>query len=203
MKPNFALNLSFEGIGLLHRSEGGWLLVGEVSLDADDLAAELSELRSKAKALAPRGLKTKLVIPNEQIRYIALEAPSDADDTEARVRGALDGATPYALDDLVYDWAATEGVVTVAAVARETLEEAETFAQEHRFNPFSFVALPAEDSFAGEPFFGLTAHAAGVLDNAEAFEPDEAPIRIMGAAHMPDPDTTVAETGPAAADTDA
>ena len=42
MKPNFTLSLSFDGIRLLHRTSGGWQLVGEVALDSADLAAELA-----------------------------------------------------------------------------------------------------------------------------------------------------------------
>ena len=33
MVPNFALNLSIEGISLLRRIEGGWTVLGEAALD--------------------------------------------------------------------------------------------------------------------------------------------------------------------------
>src|SRR5690606_24892165 len=39
MKPNFALNLSHDGIGLYHRGKSGWLQVGTVALDDPDLGA--------------------------------------------------------------------------------------------------------------------------------------------------------------------
>jgi len=42
----------------------------------------------------------------------------------------------------------------VAAVARETLDEAEAFAVEHRFHPVSFAAAPANENFEGAPHFG-------------------------------------------------
>ena len=43
----------------------------------------------------------------------------------------------------------------VAAIAIETLEEAQGFAAEHAFNPVSFVAVPSSDAgFLGEPWFG-------------------------------------------------
>ena len=48
MKPSFALNLSHDGISLLHRAQSGWLSVGDVSLDAPDLVDELVVLRRTA-----------------------------------------------------------------------------------------------------------------------------------------------------------
>src|SRR6056297_2566984 len=144
MKPNFALSLSSEGIGLLHRTGAShWHLVGEVALDSADLGADLAALRERAAALDPSGVTTKLVIPDEQIRYLDLPAGEAPDaDHEAAAMHALDGATPYALDDLAFDWNVVGARLHVAAVARETLQEAESFAREHRFNPVSFVARP-------------------------------------------------------------
>lgn len=153
MKPNFALNLSHDGIVLLHRASAGWHQMGEVALDAPDMAKELAELRRTATAVSTAGLATKLVIPNSQILYRSLPDPGGSDRArETAIRASLEGATPYALTDLVWDWVVTSGTIQVAIVAKETLEEAEYFATEHRFNPVSFVALPAAESYLGEPF---------------------------------------------------
>ena len=180
MKPNFALTLSFDGIGLLHRVASGWHLVGEVGLDTDDLAEELAVLRRTALQLDSGGLHCKLVIPNEQIRYVALDTPGADDAARAQAaRAALDGATPYALEELRIDWAADGARTLVAAVARETLEEAETFATEHRFDPLGFVAIPPDGAFVGEPFFGNCTGAEAAMDR------DAEPIRIVGMAHLP------------------
>jgi hypothetical protein len=194
MKPNFALSLSFEGIGLLHRAgSAGWHLVGDVPLDAEDLAGELATLRAKAALLDPSGLSTKLIIPDEQIKYMDLPATSAPDgDYDRAAAEALEGATPYHIDDLVYDWSVEDGRLYIAAVASETLDEAEAFAAEHRFNPVSFVARPQSDRFAGEPFFGAAAQARGV-------DRDEAPVRILGSARLPEappPVESVASAAP-------
>jgi hypothetical protein len=183
MKPNFALSLSFDGIRLLHRAgASGWHLVGEVALDCEDLSADLGALREKAAALDPSGLSTKLVIPDEQIRYLDLPASSAPyGDYDAAAAEALDGATPYALEDLAFDWNVEGARLYVAAVARETLEEAESFATDHGFNPVSFVARPMGDGFGTEPFFGETSHAT------EPVERDAERIEILGAAHLPEP----------------
>lgn len=184
MKPNFALSLSFDGIRLLHRAgASGWHLVGEVALDCDDLNADLAALREKAAALDASGLSCKLIIPDEQIRYLDLPASSAPyGDYDAAAAEALDGATPYALEDLAFDWNVEGARLYVAAVARETLQEAESFATDHRFNPVSFVARPMGDGFGTEPFFGETSCAETPVER------DAAPIEIIGAARMPEPE---------------
>lgn len=197
MKPNFALTLSFDEIGLLHRVQGGWHLVGDVRLDAADMAADLAELVSKARALNPTGLRTKLVIPDDQIKYMAFEtAERDVARIEALVRQALDGATPYALRELAWDWSVRGGTVLVAAVARETLAEAEEFATQHDFNPLCFVAMPDEANFAAEPFFGETKYAARVLGPDETVERETAIINVIGAARLPEPEPVPPEVAP-------
>ena len=164
MKPNFALTLSFEGIGLLHRAFPGWHAVDEVALDTADLPAALADLREKAQRLDASGVRTKLVVPNDQIKYLQFDALGlEADEIGDAARRALDGVTPYAVDDLAYDWSISAGQVHVAAVARETLAEAEAFATEHGFNPLCFVAIPEGRDFVGEPWFGDTKASADIL----------------------------------------
>ncbi|SHM03958.1 hypothetical protein SAMN05443432_104213 [Roseovarius litoreus] len=193
MKPNFALTLSFDGIGLLHRAEAGWHVVGEVSLDGSNLATELADLRAKGLALDPSGMTTQLVIPDEQIKFLSFSAANaDHDALEQAVRDNLTGATPYALEDLVYDWSLDAGQVHVAAVARETLAEAEEFASAHAFNPVSFTAKPGSGQFAGAPWFGKTAQAGQHIPEGETLDPDTAPIHVIGPA--PPPPADAAET---------
>ena len=194
MRPNFALILSSEGISLLHRTHAGWHLVGEVALDNADLSADdLAELTRKARALDPTGLRSKLVIPADQIKYLGFETgASDGQQIEREVRRALDGATPYALNELSYDWSMRGGHVHIAAVAQETLVEAETFALEHDFNPLCFVAMPEQSAFAGEPYFGETKHAVKTLGPDETIAREDEVIRIVGAAQLPEPETVTA-----------
>ncbi|MEM6589581.1 MAG: hypothetical protein AAF641_14130 [Pseudomonadota bacterium] len=189
MKPNFALTLSFDGIGLLHRSEGGWLSVGDVPLNDPDLAAALKALLGKARTLETGAITTKLVIPNQQIRYLHFESDSrDIDILEAQVRSTLNGATPYHVSELAYDWSMTGGDVCVAAVAIETLTEAESFAVDHGFSPLSFVAIPADGAFEGEPFFGETVHAGDVLAPGDSVDRDEGAVKVVGKAAVPVPE---------------
>ncbi|TDE40765.1 hypothetical protein [Antarcticimicrobium sediminis] len=184
MKPGFALSLSFEGISLLHRAAGGWRRVGDVTLDVPDLSVALNDLRDTALRLQPEGLSCKLIIPNDQIRYLTLETGRDEGEARrAKVRAALDGATPYAVEDLVFDISVEGHLTHVAAVARETLDEAEAFAIENHFNPVSFVAIPGDQSFLGEPFFGATKNAGSTQ-----IEPDGVAVVVTGPAVFPDPE---------------
>lgn len=186
MKPAFALSLSFEGISLLHRCAGGWRNAGEAALDAPDLATALSGLRGAASRLEPGPLQCKLIIPNEQIRYLSIETgTADPQARDQMVRAALEGATPYAVDELAYDISVEGPTTHIAAVARETLEEAENFAVEHQFGPVSFVAIPGSKPFLGEPFFGPTRHAAAVLNPGETVEADGIAVVVVGPAQFP------------------
>ena len=182
MTSNFALSLSFEGIRLLHRVEDGWHLVGEVSIDADDVTEQLAELREKALLIDPGGIRTKLLIPDSQIRFISIDsAQTSLDD----VHQALDGATPYGIDELVIDFDRTGGRTYIAAVARETLEEAESFAIDNGFPPVAFAAVPEPLTFRGEVFFGPTEASKEILKPGEAVVRDEVAVKITGKAVIP------------------
>ncbi|MEP1522037.1 hypothetical protein [Ascidiaceihabitans sp.] len=161
MTPKFALSLSYDGIRLAYRANDGWQTVGDVAFDTADLTGALADLRAQAEDIAPGNVACKLIIPDDQIKFLALDhsANNSADDT---ARAALDGATPYAVEDLAYDVSTTKHQIFVAAVAKETLAEAHAFATEHKFNPVSAVAQPDATVFIGEPFFGPTGDAQNI-----------------------------------------
>ncbi|WP_370284635.1 hypothetical protein [Pseudooceanicola nanhaiensis] len=186
MKPHFALSLSMDGIALFHRAPAGWDVVGEVPLDSANLPAELARLRGMAERLRPGPALCKIVVPNDQIRYMHIATGwADNGERTAMVEAALDGATPYELDELSYVCAISGETTHVAAVARETLDEAEEFATSHGFAPVSFVAMPEKGDFLGEPFFGETAAARMLLATGERVEPDYLAIAVVGRARVP------------------
>ena len=196
MTPNFALSLSFDGIRMLRRVSGGWHLVGEVTLDAPDLGGELKVLRQTALELDPAGLRTKLLIPNDQIKYTAIDSTqTDLDDVHA----ALDGLTPYSIHDLVIDFDRSGGRTHIAAVARETLQEAEAFAVEHNFAPVCFAAVAPPFTFSGEVFFGPTEVANDILGAETPVARDSAAVVVIGSADLTDP-TPVSDPTPVAAE---
>lgn len=180
MKPAFALNLAQDGIGLLHRSGEGWSVVGTVAFDDPALPQTLATLRQAMAELSPDAVGTKLIIPDSQILYTEIEAPGpSASQRKRQITRALEGRTPYDVKDLVFDWSGTGPLVKVAVVARETLTEAEAFAEEHKFDPLGFVAIPAPGVFEGEPFFGPSTAATRLLPPGAKFERDAEPVRLV------------------------
>ncbi|SLN47471.1 hypothetical protein TRL7639_02597 [Falsiruegeria litorea R37] len=185
MKPTFALSLSFEGISLLHRAAGGWRLVGDVDINDETFLKDLAALRDKALLLSPEGVDTKLILPNDQIRYLTVNTGSFEGETRTSIiESAVAEATPYGLGELVYDTSPDGHLTHIAIVARETLQEAEDFAAGNGFGPVSFVAVPGENDFLGEPYFGPT-KAAHDLTGADAVEPDGIAVVVIGPAELP------------------
>ena len=165
MTPNFALSLSFDGIRLLHATSEGWQLVDDVGLDAADLGAEMAALRGKAAALEPGDIRTKLLLPADQIKFLTIDT---ARTSEADIHAAIDAETPLELSEMVIDFDRSGGRTYIAAVAQQTLKEAEDFARDHGFAPVCFAAVPEPLTFQGEIFFGPTAYATDVLGGADA-----------------------------------
>ncbi|RYI01572.1 MAG: translation initiation factor 2, partial [Acetobacteraceae bacterium] len=202
MKPTFALDLTSEAIALLHRTPKGWLSIGEVAFDAPDLSEALDYLRKTALGLSPLGVATKLVLPNSQILYTEVHAPGPSREEKRRqIAAGLEGRTPYGVEDLVFDWSGKGATVKVAVIARETLEQAEAFASEHRLNPVSFVAVPEDGAFVGEPWFGPTSVAPSILAEDETVERDREPVSILRrelpkTEPLPPPEAPIVEAPP-------
>ncbi len=77
--PRFALSLSFEGIGLEEYAKGASSKIAEAILDKDDFDQRISELSRKAEAMSGDGLSVALILPNEQIKFVSVDCPDDAD----------------------------------------------------------------------------------------------------------------------------
>ncbi|MEM9349819.1 MAG: hypothetical protein AAGA47_06125 [Pseudomonadota bacterium] len=161
MTPDFALHFSVDGITLDQRVGDGWVMLGSAEFASGQFPKDVKALRAKGQAAAIAAgtrFATKLVLPNDQVKHLTLR---DGNPTQSSVSMALEGATPYALSDLSFDWKAVDGHTSIAAVARETLEEAEAFAAEHKMNPAAFVALPEEGWDGEEAFFGPASETGG------------------------------------------
>jgi len=159
MAPNFALFLSPEGIALAHRQTGGhWAVLGDTPLDVPDLGAAIVVLRKLAEARVGKDFETLVILPDDQVLYTSLTAPGPDEDTRLwQIRDGLEGLTPYAVEDLVFDWVEIEdGRVKLAVVAQETLDEAREFARQHGFVPAGFGARPLDNRFAGIAHFDRT-----------------------------------------------
>ena len=189
MKPNFALGLTSDGITLWQRGRSGWLRVGAVNPEAPTRDAQLQDLARIAHALAPEGVTTKLVIPDEQILFCDLEVSSrNRDEQSHEIRAQLHGLTPYPVEELDFDWTINGSKVHVAVVARETLVEAEDFAQGFGLNPVSATAAPENGRFNREPFFGATRLARSIVGDPDLIEREPEILRETGIAELPEPE---------------
>jgi hypothetical protein len=180
MKPTFALDLTRDAIALLHRTPKGWTSIGEVAFDAPDLPEAMDYLRKAALGMSPMGLACKIILPSSQILYTEVAAPGPSrGDKRRQIAEALEGRTPYPVEDLVFDWSGKGATVKVAVVARETLAEAEGFAVTHRLNPVSFVAIPPDGAFVGEAWFGPTVASETLLAPGEVVDRDREAVTIL------------------------
>lgn len=175
MKANFALSLTEDGVRLFQRVSRGWAVVGEVAHADPEASAKMAALRREALAREPSGLRTKLLIPNEQIKYISLQNPIA---TTAEIDAALQNATAYPISEIVHDHSRDENQTFVAAVTRETLDEAEKFAETHHFMPVCFAAVPEKGTYVGEVFFGRTLAALSLLGPGQVIERDDVPVSL-------------------------
>ena len=198
MTVDFALFLSPQGIALAHRQpKGHWALVDEVPFDSPDLAQAMQRLKAAAVARGGTAQPVLLVLPDDQILYTSLTAPTqDAALVEARIVDGLEGLTPYAVADLVYDWRPVEiDRVKLAVIARDTLDEAAGFAAAHGFEHAGFAAMPPAERFPGMPVFGAPRPELPDLATGMAFGPDDwvEPAQIVPEPAPAPPDSIIAE----------
>ncbi|MCA0997653.1 hypothetical protein [Alloyangia pacifica] len=176
MVPDFALSLSSEGLTLLRRQAGGWRPLAEAPFSA----GAFDGLRSRALEADPAGTEVAIFLPNDQVRYIELPDPGDSQSVRrAALEAALDGATPYPVADLVLDWSLSGTTLLGAAVARETMNEAEAFLRERGFEPVMFAAIPPSGTFRGAAYFGPASGWTGAAPERPAkvilLEPEAEP----------------------------
>lgn len=136
-----------------------WRHLGSVDFDTPDFRGDLVRLRLMSGLPEDDGsddamLPVTLIIPDDQILYTTLTVPPGAD-REHAVGRALDGLTPYRIEDLAFDWDGDGDSVRVAAVARQTLREAQEFAAQYGFDGQEFRAAPEAGGYPGEPVFLL------------------------------------------------
>jgi len=202
--PRFALSLSFEGIGLEEYAKGASSKIAEAILDKDDFDQRISELSRKAEAMLGDGLRVALILPNEQIKFVSVACPDDADPItiNEHIQRTMDGATPYPMDELRFDHHLADGILYVAAVALETLKESEEFATNYGFSPLACIARTDTDTFPTEVFFGLSDAPLGLMPRLSTEEPEEdveesaPPVIAFARLDTPEDTTNIASTAP-------
>ena len=149
MTSKFLLHLSSDSIDLERvDASGHWHRLGSVSPDIENLSDALANLRQTAVPDAAGPLEVLVVLPADQIKGLDLD---HTDTSSAALQQALAGQTPYEFSELCVDCRPTAQGQTIAAIAQETLEEAEDLTEAFGFKAVGFVALPGaawENKFA-------------------------------------------------------
>ena len=197
----FALGFAPDAVQLLRRASDIWEPQAEARFD-DDLRAELQDMSQLLRDEgAGDGSGLALIIPADQILYTDLTLP-DASTVKGALLAALDGLTPYPPADLAVAISPADPapgqVVRIAAVARQTLTEAEDFAVRHGFAPDRFTADPAKTEFPTEPDFGPTLLAIEWA-RAQAEIPAETAVATVAATPKKTPPASGNQTPPEAA----
>ena len=186
--PQVALDLSQDGITLLSRAPdgAGWWREGGVRLDDPALPDALARLRDKAERRHGPDFASILLMPESQLLLTVLER--DDRPPQATIRAALEGRTPYAVEDLAFDWLERGDRLHVAVVAIETLLEAETFAVEHGLRPAGFAATITDAAFPGTARFGPTGTAETFLGGPLKMDLAQTPMVVVPAPPLPEPE---------------
>ena len=135
MKPAIALSFSENGPSPHHLSDGDWYCIGTVPLHAPDPRIPMHTLRDQGFALE-NDLSCKVIIPADQVRLLTVETEGlDPDAALRKIKAILGSATPYGLSELAYVTTLDGAETHLAAVARQTLDDASAFAVDHGFIP--------------------------------------------------------------------
>lgn len=165
-KPNFALDLSNEGVALWHRaSGGGWTVLGQVGLDAPDLPEQIRAMRDQVMNGATgttRSRRTVVRIPRSEVMLSKVSLGVFEDEAaERHGLKQIEKISPLPMEDVAYDLGEKGfgNMAPVGIIARQTLIEAEGFAKTHGFDTIYFTTQYSEREFPREPRFYLTDQA--------------------------------------------
>ena len=140
MTSTFLLHLSNDSIDLERADASGhWRRLGSVSMDSENLTKALSHLRQTAVPGAADALEVLVALPADQIKLLDLD---HSDTSSAALQHALAGQTPYEFHELCVDRLPTPQGQSIAAIAQETLDEADSLTKAFGFKAVGYVALP-------------------------------------------------------------
>ncbi|NNJ68415.1 MAG: hypothetical protein HKP54_10305 [Boseongicola sp.] len=149
MSERWGFDLSMEAVRLMRHRLGEWQEFAVEKLEGDDIEARLAALVAKVETPA----SVDIFLPRDQILFTDVKVSGETPTTE-EIYSAMDGRTPYDLADLEIDWVATTpGNARVAAIATQTLEEAEAFVTKGGLEVRAFSALAAPEDFPRPPVF--------------------------------------------------
>ncbi|WP_170332854.1 hypothetical protein [Ruegeria arenilitoris] len=196
MKPAFALSFDDTGITLHHHSDGEWFCVGTVPVDAPDLSDRMQALREQGFALE-NDLSCKVVIPSDQVKYLTLDAEGfSPEDLDQKVAKTLTSETPYSLAELEFATQQQGDSIRIAAVAKETIEEAHSFAMGHGFIPTTFTANDLESKEGSISEYLLSDAARLTEASADSIESETSPEPTETVPVIPSEPTETTKASP-------
>ena len=177
----------------MRREAGHWHEVAREKIEGADIEIRLQALADQVDPPDP----VYIFLPRDQILFTDVKISSD-ENAASEIDAAMKGRTPYALDQLEIDWEQTgPGDARVAVIARETLDEAETFAAARGLVVAGFSALADPPDFPRLPDFGgVAVDLLAAIDEPTA---EAAPAFTSRRTSEPltDVDDPVVETVPA------
>ncbi|MCV6592527.1 MAG: hypothetical protein OIF48_06225 [Silicimonas sp.] len=195
MSNMWGFDLDMTAVRLMRRDEGPWQEVAAERIEGADIEQRLMALVARIDDDAP----VELFLPRDQILCIDV-AITDGERAGDEIRAALDGKTPYPLDELDIDWEITApGTARVAAIAFETLDEAVAFAEVRGVKVGGFSSLALEEAFPRLPVF--TGHTIFQPEDPEEEEPGP-PVTFASARVPSKPRPDAPSLAPVATDLD-
>ncbi|MGI9391008.1 MAG: hypothetical protein ACR2O1_13190 [Boseongicola sp.] len=167
----------------MRRDAGHWLEIASEKLEGADIEHRLQCLFDRVEPSNP----VFIFLPRDQILYTNVKVNSDSD-AASDIDRALSGQTPYEIEELEIDWEQRDpGEARVAAIARETLDEAEVFANARGLVVAGFSALADPSDFPRLPDFGGA--AIDLLSDDEEVLPEPTPTFTSRRTSQPPPST--------------
>ena len=147
METRWGLDLDMSAVRLMRRDGNAWSEFAVEKIDGPDIEDRLTAM------IANIDTQVALFLPGEQILYTTVDL-GPVGNTRAQIERAMDGRTPYALDELDLDWEMTaSSSARVAAIALDTLDEAAAFAEVRGLSVSAYSSLATEEDFPRLPNF--------------------------------------------------
>ncbi|MEO1537733.1 MAG: hypothetical protein AAFR73_08365 [Pseudomonadota bacterium] len=179
MDTRWGLDLDMSAVRLMRRDGSAWVEDGVEKIDSPDIEERLERLVQPILDDGP----VMLFLPREQILYTRVDLDASSE-PKVQIERAMEGRTPYALDELAIDWDASGGDgVYVAAIARDTLDEAAAFAEVRDLKIAGYSTLFSRENFPRLPSFdGPNMQAPAPAAPPVAFATKRVPSRPPEAA---------------------
>ncbi len=161
MQPVLALELSTDGI-LLHKLsyDGVWRRISAAALNDPFLPKKMVAMKQAARASQGRFFKNQIWLPPEQIKGLEVKLTAkDPDERQAEAEAIVRANPDFSDGEYIVQYGEEDinGNVKIAAVNRETLQEANRFASGYGFGSEGFTSRDRIEGFYKQPYFTISA----------------------------------------------